>query len=47
MASLTLEQITAEHFHRQFNVNVLGLLLVAFIPWLTLVFPRALGFSTS
>jgi len=30
-----------------FVVLLLGLLLVAFIPWLTLVFPRALGFGTS
>jgi tripartite ATP-independent transporter DctM subunit len=28
-------------------VLLLGLLLVAFIPWLTLVFPRALGFIVS
>jgi tripartite ATP-independent transporter DctM subunit len=28
-------------------VLLLGLLLVGFVPWLTLVFPRALGFATS
>jgi TRAP-type C4-dicarboxylate transport system permease large subunit len=28
-------------------VLLLGLVLVAFIPWLTLVFPRALGFAGS
>jgi TRAP-type C4-dicarboxylate transport system permease large subunit len=28
-------------------VLLLGLLLVAFIPWLTLVFPRLLGFTVS